>query len=62
MTDPTRRAILHGSAALGASALTGAWRPARAASSKPPNILVIMSDEHDGAVLGCMGAGLAGTR
>ena len=61
MTDPTRRAILHGSAALGASALASAWRPVRAAGSRPPNILVIMSDEHDGAVLGCMGDALIRT-
>ena len=51
---PTRRTVLQGTAALGAGALTGAWRPARAAASRP-NILVIMSDEHDAEVMGCMG-------
>jgi len=55
MASPTRRTVLKGTGALGALALSGAWSPVRAAQSSRPNILVIMSDEHDGAMLGCMG-------
>ncbi|MDG1480774.1 MAG: sulfatase-like hydrolase/transferase [Myxococcota bacterium] len=57
----TRRTLLKNSAILGAGTLSGALRPARAARSDRPNILVIMSDEHDGGVLGCMGNDIIST-
>ncbi len=55
MTAPSRRSLLQTGALLGAGALTGTLRTARAAAQKRPNILVIMADELDGAVLSCMG-------
>ena len=57
-----RRQFLQ-SSLLGAAALV-AGRPARAAvgrAERPPNILVIMSDEHNAGVTGCYGSTLIRT-
>jgi len=58
----TRRRFLEGAAA-GAAALAGSrWlMAAPARRERPPNILVIMSDEHNAGVTGCYGSKLVRT-
>jgi len=55
----TRRRFLESSAA-GAALLLG-HRFARAAGDHPPNVIVIMSDEHNATVTGCYGNKLVQT-
>ncbi len=61
MSDsPTRRKVIQGVAGLGAMAIAPPiW--AKGPKTRPPNIVVIMSDEHDGGVMGCMGDSIVQT-
>jgi len=58
----TRREFLElTGAAVGLAALGGLVPAAGAAVARPPNILLIISDEHQAAVTGCYGSPLART-
>jgi len=58
----TRRRFLGTGAAAAAAALGHRWLAAAPARrERPPNILVIMSDEHNASVAGCYGSKLART-
>ena len=52
--SPSRRAVVQGLAGMGAMALSPRGL-AKGKKDRPPNFVVIMSDEHDGGVMGCMG-------
>ena len=55
MNRQTRREFLKTTGVAVGGCLFSSIVPAQGAASRKPNILVIMSDEHNASVLGCYG-------